>query len=274
MTDERLTELVNAAAGTDLNDRFSEIDGMTDEQLDAYAASNVYDWWRTAWPTEHKRAVLKHAVYLGWSLVMILPEVLADDTVTNDLGNASAEELVSMYQAASAADVYGQINSLPEAVLDILAQDFRIVWWNPNADVETKRAVFKSLYEVYRHIGTPAAVDTAAGNLADGASIKEWFEYEGKPYHFRISVDLGERFPGADTFSDEFTRGLNFYKNVRSALDSIEYVTTQNAPIFAGVATAITESMEYLVPDSLGDAVLVDENENILTDENGGVLTL
>lgn len=277
MTDVKLTELLESAAGYALAPRYAEIDGMTSEALDAQAAGLVYDWWRTDWTLAHKRAMMKHAVYLGWSLVTILPEVLAEDDNTAALADAASEPLVSMYKSAEAANIYGQIDVLPEGLLDILAQDFRVLWYDPSADVETKRAVFKSLYDVYRRLGTPAAVDRALGDLTDGAEVSEWFEYGGKPYHFRIAVDLGERFFGDDAgLADGLRRGLAFYKNVRSVLDALSLTTRQNAQIYAGVACAITETDTYLIPDTpvFPDLVLVDENERILTDENGGVLTL
>lgn len=274
MTDAKLTELLTEAAGYALAPQFAEIDAMSADALDAKAAELCYDWWRTDWTLDHKRAQMKHAVYLGWAIYTILPEVLADDANTNALGEAASDPLVSMYKAADSANIYGQIDTLPEGLLDILAQDFRVVWYDANADVYTKRAVFKSLYEVYRHIGTPSAVDKALGELAESAQVSEWFEYNGKPYHFKIAADLGERFFGNDAgLMDGLTRGLSFYKNVRSVLDALTLTTRQNALIFAGIACAISETDTYLIPDALERDVLIDENGNILTDENGGVLT-
>lgn len=274
MTDTKLMELLTEAAGYALAQQYGEIDVMTAEELDATAYELCYDWWRTDWSLEHKRAMMKHAVYLGWAMVAILPEVLAEDENTDALGKAASDPLVSMYKSADAANIYGQIDTLPEELLDILAQDFRVLWYDPSADVYTKRAVFKSLYEVYRHIGTPSAVDRAASATYENAEVTEWFEYSGKPYHFKIAVDLGESFPGDNEIRGDFIHGMAFYKNVRSVLDSIRFTTRQNAPIYAGIACAISETDTYFVPDALEGAVLVDEDDNILTDENGGILVL
>ena len=274
MTDAKLTGLLYEAAGYALDPAYAQIDGMSAADLDAKTAELCYDWWRTDWTLDHKRAMMKHAVYLGWALQTILPQVLADDWNTDALAKAASDPLVSMYKAADAANIYGQIDTLPEGLLDILAQDFRVLWYDANADVYTKRAVFKSLYEVYRHIGTPAAVDKAIGDLADNAEVTEWFEYSGKPYHFKVSADLGEKFYGNDsTLMDGFTRGLNFYKNVRSVLDALTLETHQNAPICAGIACAIVETDYYEVPAEVYGPDLSDQNGNLLCNEDEEVLT-
>lgn len=275
MKDEALTAMITAASGPGLDIRFSEIDASSGEELDALALSLGYDWWRTSWTLSHKQAIMKHAIYLGAALVSILPSVLAEGKGTADLADAVAEPLVSMYEATGAADIYGQIDSLPESLLDILALDFKIEWWDSSAPVEQKRSVFKSLYSVYRRLGTPAAVDMAVGNIYGGATIKEWFEYSGKPYHFRIDVDMGDSFPNsADEKTKAFERGIRFYKNARSVLDSVSFETKQNAPIYAGVAIAESDESDITVVNELPGAALTDEYGNILTNEEGDELVL
>lgn len=196
------------------------------------------------------------------------PLVTAEDY--KDLSKASkiallaaivAEEIEDLSAAHDLALLYGRIDALDGTMLDILAYDFKVDWWDANATLEQKREVFKNHFIVHRTLGTIGSISRALKDMYESARIIEWPEYNGRPYHYKLYVDLGEAFALDDVFSNILYR-TRFYTNVRSVLELIRFDTTRKLQLYCGVALQYGEVEEYFV-EGLRERYIV------LTDENG-----
>ncbi len=148
------------------------------------------------------------------------PELMA-------LAAASAETLEKRAAETGRARIYPDAASLPEDLLDILAIDFKIDWWDPNYSLEEKQRIFRDSWYVHKHLGTKAAVTTALRAVYPKAVVEEWFDYGGEPYHFKLKIDLsGETSDAARPW--RALERVNFYKSLRSHIDAFEF--TMNAP--------------------------------------------
>ena len=125
------------------------------------------------------------------SLLSAFPYALSGDEKISMLASIVAESLMNLYDDNELELIYACIDRLDSTMLDILAYDFKIDWWDVEASVEEKRKTFKAHWEVHRKLGTPGAVRTAISTIYESTNISEWYEYGGKPYHFKIVVDLG-----------------------------------------------------------------------------------
>ena len=162
------------------------------------------------------------------NFMLSLPSVLAEDEELSALARTAAEQFYALIRNAESASVLIDIDNLPEAVLDILARDFRVDWYDSNASMEQKRRLIKTALDVHRHKGTKAAVETAVSAIVPGATVQEWFEYGGNPFCFRLRIPTD----GRDL--DEVSRkkllsSVQYYKNARSRLDSVEYALDPDA---------------------------------------------
>lgn len=150
------------------------------------------------------------------------PLALQSDERMRTMAVVIARALELRWQEAELGSVYPNIDQLPEPLLDILAHDFKVEWWDADYGVEEKRRLLKSSWQVHRMLGTKAAVEKAASAVYPYATVQEWFEYGGEPYHFRLNVDLPE-----DIWTPErhkrLMRQMEYYKNLRSHLDSVTY---------------------------------------------------
>lgn len=156
------------------------------------------------------------------NLLRTLPVVLQNDTGMAALAAVIAETLSDRMDETESPRIYARIDQLPEELLDILAYDFKVDWWDANYTLEEKRQTLKDSWRVHRMLGTKAAVETAISAVYPGTQVKEWFEYDGEPYHFRLLIDA--TFESIDR--DKHQRVLDrvaYYKNLRSVLDDIEY---------------------------------------------------
>jgi len=115
------------------------------------------------------------------------------------------------------------IDNQPEEVLDWLAWQFHIEGWELASSIEEKRALIKSAIELHRYKGTKWAIKKVLEALNLSGDIKEWFEYGGEPYKFKLHIDVNRTLEG-DTVLNEKTQEkllqlVSEYKNERSHLD-------------------------------------------------------
>ena len=152
------------------------------------------------------------------SLMGLYPSVLDKDKRFNALGQSTAEVIGDAFLKTANADIYTRIGELEEGVLDILAKDFNITWYDYDFKVETKRRVIAAAFSVYRHFGTTGAMVTAICAIWPNSTVEEWFQYGGDPYYFKVMVQAND----ADGEPIEFSkidRTVQLYKNERSWLE-------------------------------------------------------
>lgn len=156
------------------------------------------------------------------NLLASLPAVLANDENMAALAAAVAEVLSARVDEIGRVSIYAQIDKLPNELLDILAHDFKVDWWDANYTLEEKRQTLKDSWNVHRRLGTKAAVVMAISAIYPDTQVSEWWEYGGDPYHFKLLIDATYE----DVDPARHQRVLDrvaFYKNLRSILDEVEY---------------------------------------------------
>lgn len=142
------------------------------------------------------------------------------------------------------ADVLAKIDTLPLPLRDLwrpqtcpvellpwLAWTLSVDHWDATWSTAVKRQVIAESIELHRHKGTPWAVERAlvvAGS--PNATVEEWYEYGGAPYHFRVTVDIEGETVSAATEA-RMLRSIERHKNVRSWLDTLDYVFSVASPV-------------------------------------------
>lgn len=167
-----------------------------------------------------------------------LPDVLKNAPNMAALATAIANELERLAEDVEKAIIYARIDELGEDVLDLLAYDFKVDWWDYTYTVAEKRRILKNSWNVHRHLGTKGAVETAISSIYEGSKVQEWFEYGGDPYKFRLLLDI--TYDSADPVKHQSVLDrVNFYKNMRSHLETIEYVGYSSSVTSYAIAAAI-----------------------------------
>ena len=170
------------------------------------------------------------------NILRSFPMVLAEDIDLYALGSAISELAARHAEEIKKLSIYAQIDTLPEPLLDILAYDFKVDWWDADYTVEEKRRVLKDSWRIHRMLGTKGAVEQAISAIYPETTVEEWFEYDGDPYHFRIKLDVTSDSVNPAKHQRVVDR-IEYYKNVRSVLDDIEYAAGDTAPAYACVAS-------------------------------------
>lgn len=152
------------------------------------------------------------------------PVALQGDQSSAALADVTARLLARRPEEIDRLRIYSVIDQLDEQLLDILAYDFKVDWWDPEYTLEEKRQTLKDSWRVHKMMGTKAAVERAISAIYPNTQVLEWFEYGGEPYHFKLHIDISKESGDKDKPLRVLER-VNFYKNLRSHLDVVEYVS-------------------------------------------------
>ncbi len=174
------------------------------------------------------------------NIMAAFPPVLTRDRSITALGRVMASAMVRLMGETDLTRIYANIGALPEALLDILAYDFKIDWWDPNYPVETKRALFQDGWRVHRLLGTPEAVNLVIRAVFGEGRMTDWYEYGGEPYHFR--VEANNTGVAGDDWIGYFMRLLATVKRLTSCLDGITVSTQmpEDTVHLGGAAASVT----------------------------------
>ena len=177
----------------------------------------------------------------GTGLIEGLPPAVADEPWVRIMDKVYRERHQREMEAAELIHIYTQIDSQPEEILDVLAVQFKVDWYDSNYPLEAKRNIIKTALEVRRYYGTDWATLKAISAIYPRSEIEQWYDYGGTPGHFRVicSVD-GALIP---VKRREIRRSVNIYKRMTAHLDSL-YLQVQ-----AGIEIECEfSSLVYRVP--------------------------
>ena len=111
--------------------------------------------------------------------------------------------------------IYGRIDELGEEVVDSLAWQFHVDFYDYTLSLEKKRELVKNSLRLHRIKGTPQAVIEAVKIIFDNIELQEWFQYDGEPYFFRLNVDIENEIITEEN-TKKVSKLINSYKNLRS----------------------------------------------------------
>lgn len=177
----------------------------------------------------------------GTGLIEGLPPAVADEPWIRIMDKVYRARHQHEMDAAERIHIYTLIDSQPEEILDVLATQFKVDWYDANYPLQAKQNIIKTALEVRRYYGTDWATLKAISAIYPRSEIEQWYDYGGTPGHFRVicSVD-GALIP---VKRREIRRSVNIYKRMTAHLDSL-YLQVQ-----AGIEIECElSSLVYRVP--------------------------
>lgn len=160
------------------------------------------------------------------SILAAFPYTLSRDNDKLKLAESFSAEIAQLMSDTDKAAIYPRIDDLDEPLLDILAADLKVDWYDYEGTIEEKRKTIRECIDVHRYKGTKYAVETALKSVYDNVRVSEWFEYGGEPYHFKVTI--------YDSANDDEKRSrildkIKYYKNLRSVLDDVIFMIGTSA---------------------------------------------
>ena len=149
------------------------------------------------------------------------PPALKKDKSMLALGQLIAEELHITAHETKKNIIYANIEELSETWLDVLAYDLHVDWYDYDYPIEAKRAIIRDSIRVHQKLGTTGATERALGGLHPQSEIEEWYDYNGRPFHFRIVLDTTNS--RVAVAYDEIVSTVDIYKRLTAHLDGLYY---------------------------------------------------
>lgn len=160
----------------------------------------------------------------------ILPGVIKDTPEVRALSYAINRAVKKMISYANMISVYAVIDDLPEEILNLLAVELRVQYYDADLDIDIRRKLIKNALLWHQKAGTKAAVQELIATIFGVGEVTEWYEYGGKPYCFKITTDITIE-EGAII---QFEKIIDKVKNARSHLESIELIRQTRADGYVG----------------------------------------
>lgn len=159
-----------------------------------------------------------------YGLLDIMPENLLADKNIRNIANVIDKTLKGIYPKTATPAIISRIDELDSDTVDSLAWQYNVDFYEPvGMDISTKRKLVRESIAWHRIKGTPAAVEMMlSSTFGRSAKVSEWYEYDGEPYHFKVSVKT-KKFPTMESLGLA-KQGVLAAKNTRSVLDSIKTI--------------------------------------------------
>ena len=181
-----------------------------------------------------------------------LPPIPADTPWVQVLEKVYLQMQCKTLEYADKLSIYTRLDDVSEDVLDVLAVQFKVDWYNQSWPLETKRRVIKTALEVRRYYGTDWATETALRSIYPGSKIIEWYDYGGTPGHFIVECDMSDSWEQPSTA--EIKRITNIYKRMTAHLEHIRFIVTAERAVTAYAGGALTGSagrMTVILPGKI-----------------------
>lgn len=163
------------------------------------------------------------------------PSISGDETIRNisaaadpELRNISADTLLLL--------LLPRLDELPESIIDALAWQYHVDFYDDAASLEKKRKLVKQSIKWHRRKGTPAVVEEVCAAVFKSAKVEENWEYGGEPYHFKV-VMITEAMPDISVVNS-LQRAIEHTKNVRSWLDGVSFHRAVSKTIYYALPVA------------------------------------
>lgn len=175
-------------------------------------------------------------------LTDILPDVFSDAAKTRAFALAERDMRRMIYVYAQNVMFYQNLSVLDDSVLDLMAAELKTQYYSSALDREAKVRLIQNTMRWHMLAGTRTAVEELVTTVFESDGVKEWFEYGGDPFYFKINTEL-------DFSSDIFSVFRDMIKKVKPTAVTLEHVLLKKdlfLPMQVQCGTAVEESVTIL----------------------------
>lgn len=161
-----------------------------------------------------------------------LPSSISYDENVQALSKLFTDELLVLAPHVEQLTMLPHLKELPDALLDQLAWHLHVDFYDQKASREEREKLVYQSIAWHRKKGTVGVVEDMVKLIGDEAEIVENWEYNGRPYHFKIQITSNKNYDNVKL--QQIRELVEFVKNVRSKLDGIDLVSLADSMLYAG----------------------------------------
>lgn len=168
------------------------------------------------------------------TLYMSLPPNLQNKD-TRSLSVAFAKQMKKYLAYADRLNVWWNIDHLEPEHYDVFAACIAAPYYRSDFPDDKKLKLIKQNYSVRRSAGTQTAIDALLENVFDDARYIPWYEYGGKPYHFKVLLFDVLKENNIELMSNAMKK----VKEARSIMDAVDIGRIATNVTYCGVGSCI-----------------------------------
>lgn len=176
------------------------------------------------------------------TLHQMLPYSLQKDKTIKVICDSIQPYLNKVWKEINYISIYKNIDILSEDILDHLAYAFHVDFYKDDLEIEKKRHLIKNSIKYHMYKGTPWAVEDLLSSVFNESWIKEWYEYNGEPYFFKLFTK--DKIKNEEQFND-FINALYTVKNTRSWLECFVIVRSHVVKLYSTAIYRKTKHMHF-----------------------------
>ncbi len=166
-------------------------------------------------------------------IIKLQSKYMQQDPTTKALCAALNSQLAQVASEADLCLVLPAVKNIPERILDSIAFELHIDWYDAAAPLDVKQALVKNSDKVHMYLGTPYAVEQVIHDYFGDGYVIEWFEYGGQPYHYKV-VTSNPAVSGE--LAGRFVKAVEKVQNIRSRLEQVIISMSAEMDCFTGNA--------------------------------------
>ncbi len=198
-------------------------------------------------------------------IIDLLPEPFKSDPDVIAISYAVKRATGAMLENAKKLQLYSDIDNMPEYILDYMATETNLAYYDESFDIVTKRKLVKDAYISRMMAGTRAATENIIKTIFGGGEIVEWYEEQenpGEPGTFDVKTEARM----TDKLYEQLAQAISRTKNCSSHMRYVSIARKLHSELKEAAGT--TEH----VTQTLSNDVKVDAEDNaIFRDEFIGV---
>ncbi len=152
-------------------------------------------------------------------LTSVLPAYIKENTDVQAISYAFQMGMRKFSQYVASSALYGNIDTLPEFLLDLLSIETRCQYYEESLPIEIKREMIRNSLAWYFKSGTVSAVEELIQVVFGKGELEEWFQFGGVPGTFRVRLQLGDSDIPVDIH--DIWKRIRWYKKLSAHLVGI-----------------------------------------------------
>ena len=184
------------------------------------------------------------------SILKLMPPNIARDPgvkMMSETFDAVLREIIGKIQGVAIIPNLVLSRIVNETLLDCLAWQFHVDFYEPDLPMETKQALVLNSPAWHAQKGTPGVVEDIVSTVFSKAKIEEWYEYGGLPYRFRVSTE--DEILDTKTL-EKLMRAIKSVKNTRSFLDTLNQIVDFDVNVYFATGAEL-KLKEYIIADEV-----------------------
>ena len=187
------------------------------------------------------------------SLRDITPPNIAADSEVSSIITALDPELQELSRLSLEPLILSRIDELPEAVIDLLAWQLHVDFYDLAGTLSMKREAVKGSILWHMHKGTEWAILEALTMIDISAEFVHWHDDNGQPYTFKLKAIVSGDFyrtKGKDKLISSIRRAVNEAKAARSFLAELDtrMEFKEDIPLYAATIPLLSGDVRLLLP--------------------------